>query len=294
MGLLDRLNPQQREAVLATEGPLLILAGAGSGKTRVIISRIAHLIGEKRVPPHAILAVTFTNKAAGEMRERVGKVLEEQRIGGAGSPTISTFHSFCVRLLRSYGEPLREVRPGFKRSFAVYDDADQMSVVKNVFRDLGLDEKAFMKPRAALSMISHGKNHGRTAQDFFRDATSPQQERLAVVFEKYQGALEAANALDFDDLLLESVRLLKLSTETRERVSGRYQYVMVDEYQDTNRPQYDLLRLLTTNHDNVCVVGDEDQSIYSWRGAEIRNILDFERDFPNARVIRLEQNYRST
>ncbi len=294
MALLDRLNPQQKDAVLTTEGPLLILAGAGSGKTRVIISRIAYLIRERGVPPSAILAVTFTNKAAGEMRERVAQTLASEGLGPSSTPFVSTFHSYCVRLLRMHGDPLAEVRPGFTRSFAIYDDSDQVAVVKGVFRELGLDEKAFMKPRAALSIISQAKNQARTPQDFYRESTSPQSERLAVVYEKYQDALQKANALDFDDLLLEAVRLLRRSPETRERVGGRYEYVMVDEYQDTNRPQYDLLRLLTEAHDNVCVVGDEDQSIYSWRGAEIRNILDFERDFPNAKTIRLEQNYRST
>ncbi|MEZ5363462.1 MAG: UvrD-helicase domain-containing protein [Bryobacterales bacterium] len=294
MGLLDRLNPQQKDAVLTTEGPLLILAGAGSGKTRVIISRIAYLVREKDVPPNAILAVTFTNKAAQEMRERVGRMLAEAGDAPASAPVVSTFHSFCVRLLRFHGEPLTEVRPSFTKSFNIYDDADQVSVIKGVFRDLGLDEKSFMKPRAALSTISQAKNQGQTPQDFYRDATSPQASRLATVYEKYQDALQTANALDFDDLLLEAVRLLRRSPETRQRVGGRYRYVMVDEYQDTNRPQYELLRMLTESHDNVCVVGDEDQSIYSWRGAEIRNILDFERDFPNAKTIRLEQNYRST
>ncbi|MBI1357198.1 MAG: AAA family ATPase [Acidobacteria bacterium] len=294
MGLLDRLNPQQKQAVLHEEGPLLLLAGAGSGKTRVIISRIAHLVKNKGIPPHAILAVTFTNKAAGEMRDRVSALLVAEGLSPSSTPTVATFHSFCVRLLRMHGDPLREFRPGFTRSFNIYDDADQIALIKSIFKDLGLDEKAFMKPRAAQSILSQAKNQGRSAQDFYRDATSPQSERLAVVFERYQEALQKANALDFDDLLLEAVRLLKKSKPTRELVGGRYEYVMVDEYQDTNRAQYDLLQLLTESHDNVCVVGDEDQSIYSWRGADIQNILDFERDFPNATVIRLEQNYRST
>ncbi len=294
MALLDRLNPQQREAVLHTEGPLLILAGAGSGKTRVIISRIAYLIQEKGVSPWSVLAVTFTNKAAGEMRERVRKALQGQGMAPSSTPTVATFHSFCVRLLRQHGAPLADVRSGFTPQFNIYDDADQMTVVKNVYRDLGFEDKTFMKPRAALSIISQAKNQNRTPTDFYRDATSAQSEKIAVVFERYQSALESANALDFDDLLLEGVRLLARSDETRAKVSGRYQYLMVDEYQDTNRPQYDLMRLLASTHDNVCVVGDEDQSIYSWRGAEIRNILDFEQDFPDAKVIRLEQNYRST
>ncbi len=294
MSLLERLNPQQRDAVLSADGPLLILAGAGSGKTRVIISRIAHLISQKSVPPHAILAVTFTNKAAGEMRDRVRAAIAAEGPTPSTMPTVSTFHSFCVRLLRSLGEPLAEIRPGFTRSFNIYDSSDQMALLKLVFRELGLDEKAFMKPRAALSILSQAKNQGRTPQDFYRDATAPQSEKLAVVFEKYQDALRSSNALDFDDLLLEAVRLLKHSAKTRATLSARYQYVMVDEYQDTNRPQYELMRLVSESHDNVCVVGDEDQSIYSWRGAEIRNILDFERDFPNAKIVRLEQNYRST
>ncbi len=294
MGLLDRLNPQQKQAVLHDEGPLLLLAGAGSGKTRVIISRIAHLIKNKGVPPHSILAVTFTNKAAGEMRDRVLAQLVAEGLTPSSTPNVSTFHSFCVRMLRSHGDPLREFRPGFTRSFNIYDAADQIALIKSIYKDLGLDDKSFMKPRAAQSIISQGKNSGRTPQDFYRDATSPQSERLAVVFERYDEGLKKANALDFDDLLLEGVRLLKKSKPTRDLVGGRYEYVMVDEYQDTNRTQYDLLGLLTEGHDNVCVVGDEDQSIYSWRGADINNILDFERDFPNATTIRLEQNYRST
>ena len=294
MALLDRLNPQQKEAVLHTDGPLLILAGAGSGKTRVIISRIAHLIQEHGVAPWSILAVTFTNKAASEMRERVQLALSAAGQPPSATPMVATFHSFCVRVLRSHGKPLAEVRPGFTPQFNIYDSADQVAVLKNVYKAIGIDDKTFMKPRAALSIISQGKNQGQGPQDFYKQATSPQAEKMAVVFERYQEALQSANALDFDDLLLEAVRLLRRSPETREQIGGRYKYVMVDEYQDTNRPQYELLRLLTESHDNVCVVGDEDQSIYSWRGAEIRNILDFERDFPGAKAIRLEQNYRST
>jgi DNA helicase-2/ATP-dependent DNA helicase PcrA len=294
MALLDRLNPQQKEAVLHADGPLLILAGAGSGKTRVIISRIAHLIEEHGAAPWSILAVTFTNKAASEMRERVQAVLSESGRPLSSLPMVSTFHSFCVRMLRSHGAPLAEVRPGFTKQFSIYDAADQLTVIKNVFKDLGLDEKNFTKPRSALSAISQAKNQGQGPQDLYGQATSPIAEKTALVYERYQDALQSANALDFDDLLLEAVRLLQRSPEARQQVGGRYKYVMVDEYQDTNRPQYELLRLLTESHDNVCVVGDEDQSIYSWRGAEIRNILDFERDFVNAKSIRLEQNYRST
>jgi len=293
MGFLDTLNPQQKEAVLHVEGPLLILAGAGSGKTRVIISRIAHLIRNCGVRPDAILAVTFTNKASGEMRERVRRLLADTGMPPASTPLLSTFHSFCVRLLRSEGAPLGELRPGFTRSFTIYDAADQVALIKSVYKEIGLDDK-FMKPRAAISVISQAKNKGRNPRDFYRDATNPQSERLAVVFEKYQEALQKSNAFDFDDLLLEAVRLLSHSADARERVRARFEHVMVDEYQDTNRPQYELLRLLVDDHENVCVVGDEDQSIYSWRGAEIRNILDFEADFPRAKTIRLEQNYRST
>ena len=292
MDFLAALNPQQKKAVIHADGPLLILAGAGSGKTRVIISRMAYLIREKAIPPYSLLAVTFTNKAAQEMRDRVARLLEDSDAAPHSLPLVSTFHSFCVRLLRGHGAPLSEVRPGFTTRFNIYDDADQLSVVKSVYKELGLDE-TFMKYRAALSAISQGKNQGNTPRDFYASATSPQAEKLAVIFERYQGALQGSNALDFDDLLLEGVRLLRHSGEVREAMSLRYRYVMVDEYQDTNRPQYDLMRLLSP-HKNICVVGDEDQSIYSWRGADINNILDFEKDFPGARVIRLEQNYRST
>jgi DNA helicase-2/ATP-dependent DNA helicase PcrA len=289
MDFLGQLNPQQREAVEHTEGPLLILAGAGSGKTRVITYRMAHLIRNKGVHPANILAVTFTNKAAEEMRERVAGMLAP----GAPAPLVSTFHSFCVRLLRREGAGLAQVRPGFTTRFAIYDEGDQLSVVKAVFRQLGLDEK-FLAYRAALSRISHAKNHRLPPEQYFRQSNNPQSEKLAVIYEQYEAALRQANALDFDDLLLETVRLLRLDQGARERTVARCHYVMVDEYQDTNRPQYDLIRLLSEPRRNICVVGDEDQSIYAWRGADIRNILDFERDFPGARLIRLEQNYRST
>jgi DNA helicase-2/ATP-dependent DNA helicase PcrA len=292
MDFLKGLNAQQKEAVGYTEGPLLILAGAGSGKTRVITHRIAHIITSRRVPPSAVLAVTFTNKAANEMRERVSALLEDVRLDS--SPNVSTFHSFCVRLLRRDGDPLARVRPGFTRRFSIYDDEDQLGIVKAVYRALGLDEKEFLQYRAALSKISHSKNHKETPQDIYKSAVNTETERLAAVFEEYEKALRTANALDFDDLLLEAVRLLRHDDATREAWNRRLSYVMVDEYQDTNRTQYELIRLLSESHRNVCVVGDEDQSIYSWRGADIRNILDFERDYPNARTIRLEQNYRST
>ena len=293
MDFLAALNPQQKQAVLHTEGPLLILAGAGSGKTRVVISRIAYLVREQGVPPSALLAVTFTNKAAEEMRNRVASLLDRSGAAAGSLPTVSTFHSFCVRLLRGYGGPLGEVRSGFTPHFNIYDDSDQLTVVKSVYKQLGLDEQ-FMKYRAALAAISQGKSRGENSEHFYASATGPQAEKLAVIFEHYQAALLKANALDFDDLLLEAVRLLRHSEAVRESIRGRFRYLTVDEYQDTNRPQYDLMRLLGGGSGNVCVVGDEDQSIYSWRGANIQNILDFEKDFPGAKVIRLEQNYRST
>ncbi|HEY1241228.1 MAG TPA: UvrD-helicase domain-containing protein [Bryobacteraceae bacterium] len=292
MDFLTGLNAQQREAVAHTEGPLLILAGAGSGKTRVITHRIAHIITSRHVPPSAILAVTFTNKAAGEMRERVRALLEGQNLDA--QPNISTFHSFCVRLLRRDGDPLAAIRPGFTRRFSIYDDDDQLLIIKAAYRNLGLEEKDFVQYRACLSRISHAKNQKQTPQDFYRTATNKEQERLAAVFEIYEKDLRTANALDFDDLLLEAVRLLQHDQPTREAWNRRLNYVMIDEYQDTNRSQYELMRLLSQSHQNVCVVGDEDQSIYSWRGADIKNILDFEHDFPKAKIIRLEQNYRST
>jgi DNA helicase-2/ATP-dependent DNA helicase PcrA len=292
MDFLKGLNAQQREAVMHTEGPLLILAGAGSGKTRVITHRVAYIVTARRVPPSAVLAVTFTNKAASEMRERVSGLLEDANLDSP--PNISTFHSFCVRMLRSDGDPLARIRPGFTRRFSIYDDEDQLGIVKATYRGLGLDEKEFMQYRAALSRVSHAKNRKETPQDFYKRATNKETETLAKVFEEYEKALLTANALDFDDLLLEAVRLLSHDDATREAWNRRLSYIMIDEYQDTNRPQYELMRLLSQQHHNVCVVGDEDQSIYSWRGADIRNILDFERDFPKARTIRLEQNYRST
>ena len=291
MDFLKGLNPQQREAVACTEGPLLILAGAGSGKTRVITHRIAHIITARHVPPSAILAVTFTNKAAAEMRARVAALLSDAELSSA--PNLSTFHSFCVRVLRRDGEPLAAIRPGFTRRFSIYDDDDQLALIKAGYRHLGLDEK-FLQYRAALSRISQAKNTKQTPQDFYRDAKDPAAGKLAVIWDQYEKALHTANALDFDDLLLETVRLLYHDAATRALYNRRIGYMMIDEYQDTNRSQYELMRLLTETHGNVCVVGDEDQSIYSWRGADIKNILDFERDYPRSRAIRLEQNYRST
>ncbi|HSC77603.1 MAG TPA: UvrD-helicase domain-containing protein, partial [Candidatus Acidoferrales bacterium] len=287
MALLDDLNPRQREAVEATEGPLLILAGAGSGKTRVITYRIAHLIENLAVAADSILAVTFTNKAAAEMAARV-----EQLVGGhtLARPLISTFHSFCVRVLRRDIEALGD---GYRKDFVIYDEDDQESVLKAAMKRLGLDAKQ-MPPRGVLARISWAKNHMRDPQDVFLSSSDPRAERTAQLYDVYQKELKKANALDFDDLLLVAERLLRERLEVLAQYHRRFRYLLIDEYQDTNRPQYLLMRLLATAHHNVCVVGDEDQSIYSWRGADIRNILEFEDDFPEARVIRLEQNYRST
>ena len=297
MSFLDQLNPQQREAVETTEGPVLILAGAGSGKTRVITYRIAHLIENLNVMPEAILAMTFTNKAAGEMGERVEKL-----VGGlsVAKPVISTFHSFCVRVLRRDIEALRipssvpgQPPIGHTKNFVIYDEADQQSVIKSAMKRLGLDDKQ-LTPRAVAERISWAKNHMLDPQEMYLQSADPKTERIAHLYEEYRKELRKANALDFDDLLLEAVRLLKSAAAVREYYNRRFQYLLIDEYQDTNRPQYELMRLLAGERHNVCAVGDEDQSIYSWRGADIRNILEFEHDFPEAKIIRLEQNYRST
>jgi DNA helicase-2/ATP-dependent DNA helicase PcrA len=297
LSFLDDLNPQQREAVETTEGPVLILAGAGSGKTRVITFRIAYLIERMGVMPESILAMTFTNKAASEMAERVEKL-----VGGltVAKPVISTFHSFCVRVLRRDIEALRipstvpgQPPIGLTKNFVIYDESDQQQVVKGVMRRLGLDDKQ-LTPRNVLSRISWAKNHMLDPQEIYLQSGDPKTERIAHIFEEYRKELRKANAMDFDDLLLEAMRLLKSVAAVREFYNRRFQYLLVDEYQDTNRPQYELMRLLAGGGHNVCAVGDEDQSIYSWRGADIRNILEFERDFPEAKIVRLEENYRST
>jgi DNA helicase-2/ATP-dependent DNA helicase PcrA len=301
LSFLDQLNPQQREAVETTDGPVLILAGAGSGKTRVITFRIAYLIEHKGVMPESILAMTFTNKAAAEMGERVEKL-----VGGLSiaKPVISTFHSFCVRVLRRDIEAMRipssqdKTTPGqppigHTKNFVIYDESDQQAVVKGVMKRLGLDDKQ-LTPRTVLGRISWAKNHMLDPQELYLQSADPKTERIAHLYEEYRKELRKANALDFDDLLLEAVRLLKSASQVREYYNRRFQYLLIDEYQDTNRPQYELMRMLAGDRHNVCAVGDEDQSIYSWRGADIRNILEFEQDFPEAKIIRLEQNYRST
>jgi DNA helicase-2/ATP-dependent DNA helicase PcrA len=297
LSFLDQLNPQQREAVETAEGPVLILAGAGSGKTRVITYRIAHLIENLGVMPESILAMTFTNKAASEMVERVDKL-----VGGLSiaKPVISTFHSFCVRVLRRDIEALRIPSSvpgappiGHTKSFVIYDESDQAQLVKSVMRRLGIDDKQ-TTPRSVLAHISWAKNHMLDPQEVYLQSADPKTERVAQIYAEYKKELAKANALDFDDLLLETVRLLKAAPAVREYYNRRFQYILIDEYQDTNRPQYEFMRLLAGTRHNVCAVGDEDQSIYSWRGADIRNILEFEKDFPEAKIIRLEQNYRST
>src|SRR5271170_2976883 len=284
------MNTQQQEGIQSVDGPVLLLAGAGSGKTRVITHRIAYLIQERGVPADSILAVTFTNKAAKEMAERVDKILGHSSLT---KPLLATFHSFCVRVLRRDIEALRVNGVGLTRTFAIYDETDQQAVVKQALKRLGVDDKT-LKPRVALGRISWAKNHMIDPQEYFLASTNPLEEKIAHIFEIYKKELFKANALDFDDLLLETVRLLKSSAETRERYNRRYKYILIDEYQDTNRPQYELMKLLAGESANVCVVGDEDQSIYSWRGADIKNILEFEKDFPGTKTIRLEQNYRST
>jgi DNA helicase-2/ATP-dependent DNA helicase PcrA len=288
--LLKNMNPQQQEGIQSVDGPVLLLAGAGSGKTRVITHRIAYLIQERGVAPDSILAVTFTNKAAKEMAERVDKILGPTSLA---KPMLATFHSFCVRVLRRDIEALRVGGVGLTRTFAIYDEADQQAVVKQALKRLAIDDKS-LKPRVALGRISWAKNHMIDPQEYFLASTNPMEEKIAHIFEIYKKELFKANALDFDDLLLETVRLLKSSSETREKYNRRYKYLLIDEYQDTNRPQYELMKLLAGSSGNVCVVGDEDQSIYSWRGADIKNILEFEKDFPGTKTIRLEQNYRST
>jgi DNA helicase II / ATP-dependent DNA helicase PcrA len=297
LSFLDQLNPQQREAVETTEGPVLILAGAGSGKTRVITYRIAYLIEHKGAMPESVLAMTFTNKAAAEMGERVEKLVGRLSIA---KPVISTFHSFCVRMLRRDIEALRipstvpgQPAIGHTKNFVIYDESDQQSVVKSLMKRFGLDDKE-LTPRTVLGRISWAKNHMLDPQELYLQSADPKTERVAHLYEEYRKELRKANALDFDDLLLEAVRLLKSAPHVRDYYNRRFQYLLIDEYQDTNRPQYELMRMLAGKLHNVCAVGDEDQSIYSWRGADIRNILEFEQDFPEAKIIRLEQNYRST
>lgn len=282
--LLAKLNEPQRHAVEATSGPVLILAGAGSGKTRVIVHRIAYLMLAQRVPAWQILGVTFTNKAAQEMRQRVRELA-----GPIGENVqLSTFHAFCSRILR------RELRRlGWEEGFTIYDDADQLSVVKDVLKSLSINEKS-LSPRSVLNAISRAKDELVSPHVFAEHAEAPFEIVVARVYRRYQEVLRAANALDFNDLIMFVVQLLREFPDVREHYQDRFRYIMVDEYQDTNHAQYELVRLLAAKYNNICVVGDDDQGIYSWRGADIRNILNFEREYPDAQVIKLEQNYRST
>jgi DNA helicase-2/ATP-dependent DNA helicase PcrA len=284
MDLLSSLNPEQQEAVRHGEGPLLILAGAGSGKTRVIAHRIAHLISSGAAATDEILAVTFTNKAAGEMRTRVESLLDVDCRG----MWISTFHALCARLLRREAPHI-----GLSRDFVIYDSNDQLTVVKQSLRKMGLDDST-IQPRAVLSRISQAKNRMEGPSAFADGAWNPRDEQIGKLYAMYLGALKEANALDFDDLLLKSVELFQQSEKVRDHYSRKFKFQMVDEYQDTNRPQYLLIQALASRHRNLCVVGDPDQSIYKWRGADLKNILDFEHDFPEAFIVKLERNYRST
>ena len=285
MSIYDTLNEQQKEAVLHTEGPLLILAGAGSGKTRVLTHRIAYLIEEKGVNPWNILAITFTNKAAGEMRERVDNLVDF----GSESIWVSTFHSMCVRILRRHIDLL-----GFDTNFTIYDTDDQKTLMKDVCKLLQIDTKIF-RERSLLAAISQAKNELITPEEFRIQAQGDfSRQKIASVYEEYEKQMRANNALDFDDLLVKTVQLFQTQADVLDYYQERFRYIMVDEYQDTNTVQFELVRLLSAKYRNLCVVGDDDQSIYKFRGANIRNILDFEQVFPDAKVIKLEQNYRST
>lgn len=281
---LKDLNPAQREAVTYTSGPLLILAGAGSGKTRVLTYHIAYLIGVKGIRPGNILAVTFTNKAAGEMKERVEKLL-----GPVGSGVwMSTFHSWCARILRTEAHLL-----GYNRNFSIYDDDDQISLLKKCMEELEISTQK-VSPEAVGKRISSAKDKLITWQDFSSQTKDYFEENVAKIYKLYQNKLSQANAFDFDDLIMRVVEIFTQNPEVLEKYQDRYQYILVDEYQDTNHAQYRLVNLLASKNRNLCVVGDEDQSIYGWRGADINNILDFEKDYPDAKIVKLEQNYRST
>ena len=285
MSIYETLNDMQQKAVYHTEGPLLILAGAGSGKTRVLTHRIAYLIGEKGVNPWNILAITFTNKAAQEMRERVDQIVGND----GGSVWVSTFHSTCVRILRRYIDRL-----GYDNNFTIYDTDDQKTLMKDVCRRLDVDTKQY-KERALLAAISHAKDELLTPDDMERNAGGDfREKRIAEIYREYQASLRRNNALDFDDLIVKTVELFRKCGEVLEYWQDRFRYIMVDEYQDTNTAQFKFVSLLASKYENLCVVGDDDQSIYKFRGANIGNILGFERVFPGAKVIRLEQNYRST
>ncbi|MGZ6273053.1 MAG: ATP-dependent helicase, partial [Candidatus Limnocylindrales bacterium] len=284
--ILARLNPEQQRAVSTTDGPVLILAGAGSGKTRVLAHRVAYLVGVKGVRPWQILAVTFTNKAAAELRARITGLVGEE---AGREVAMGTFHALCARVLRRDGSAI-----GLDRHFVVYDSDDQQALMKQILREEDLPITGEYKPSAILGAVSRAKNEMLDADFIAANAHTHREREIARLFRRYQARLRAANALDFDDRLLAAVRLFQDAPSALERYQGRWRYLHVDEYQDTNRPQYLWVKALAAAHNNLCVVGDDDQSIYSWRGADIRNILDFERDYPKATVVKLEQNYRST
>ena len=282
---LENLNYEQREAVEKTEGPVLILAGAGSGKTKVLTTRIAHLIKNKNISPFNILAITFTNKAANEMRERVESLLEEAN----DEMWISTFHSCCVRILR---KDINKI--GYNRSFVIYDSSDQLTLIKDCLKELNLNDKVF-EPRAVISEISSAKDKLLSPKKYKdMNISDNRKTKIAEIYKLYQERLKRSSALDFDDLIVKTVELFKENEEVLEYYRNRFSYIMVDEYQDTSRAQYEFIKLLAKNHQNICVVGDDDQSIYGWRGADIRNILEFEKDYDNVHTVKLEQNYRST
>jgi len=284
MNILDKLNDRQKEAVVTTEGPLLILAGAGSGKTRVLTHRIAYLIKEKRVSPANILAITFTNKAAQEMKDRV-----ESLLGYVGDIWVSTFHSACVRILRRDIEKI-----GYDKNFVIYDTQDQKSLVSDCIKELDLNEKQYT-PKGMLSAISKAKDKMVSPDEYLLEfGNDYRNKKVADVYKLYQRKLKKDNALDFDDIIIKTIELFKKDEGILRYYQDKFRYIMVDEYQDTNRPQYEFVNLLAKRYRNLCVVGDDDQSIYGWRGADIKNILDFEKDYPEAKVIKLEQNYRST
>ncbi len=286
--LLTGLNPQQQKTVEKTEGPVLILAGAGSGKTKTLTHRIAYLIDEIDVRPQNILAVTFTNKAAREMRERLGQLLGRSATDRSFMPFMGTFHSICVRLLRFDGESI-----GVPSNYVIFDESDRQAAIKQAMRDLNIVEKQY-KPSSLSGMISNAKNELLGPDEYADIATLPQQRVAADVYRRYEHIRKEAAALDFDDLLLEAVRMLESVPEIRQKWQRQFSHILIDEYQDTNAAQYKLVKLLVNERQNICVVGDDWQSIYSWRGADFKNILNFEKDYPNAFVVMLEQNYRST
>lgn len=288
MNVLEGLNPAQAEAVETVTGPLLILAGAGSGKTKTLTHRIAHLIANEGLWPSQILAVTFTNKAAKEMRHRLGKLVGQDGSQRDFMPWMGTFHGICVRLLRMDGHAI-----GIQRNFVIYDEDDRQSLIKQVMKQLSIDAKE-MKPSQVSSAISNAKNQMIDPDEFEASANYPFQKNVATIYKRYESMRRDAGALDFDDLLLDGVRLLRDSKEMRAKWRDHFKHILIDEYQDTNSAQYHLVKLLINDQQNICVVGDDWQSIYSWRGADFTNILNFERDFPGAKVVKLEQNYRST